>query len=446
MKRKLRELICNILTKEKAYSLPDVCRKFGMSEGEESEAFSSKRVYVKKRLDEKSDDEILKIAVKIASEYDKFELNDLLNKIHEKIEENISLITRQKILDYLSLKGNLSGKLDLLSFLNRIWPLSEMPTNDYRFSDASGDIWQHMVNNDDWSYKELFNRLEVTDLSNKGFIRFLEEITHPLVRDNEEQLEFVNSINEFLKKDQYELRATSEISSYPVFQVIKLVEGVEGSFKNLIFAADGPKPEIVINDALNNDISIVKNIEYCLIYDKPINNGLLWSDLVNWWSSIKNLEALDIETERLLYKRLAKTLSSEAEKFFFKQYFLIMKSMPKVKLPALIPQVYLHYDPYTAKHLKNIQRLPRQRMDFLILFSGYERIVIEIDGKHHYSDQAGKANSKKYSDMVQSDRQLRLLGYELYRFGGYELLKSENREKLVKDFFTSLFNKHKVMQ
>jgi len=141
MKRKLRELICNILTKEKAYSLPDVCRKFGMSEGEESEAFSSKRVYVKKRLDEKSDDEILKIAVKIASEYDKFELNDLLNKIHEKIEENISLITRQKILDYLSLKGNLSGKLDLLSFLNRIWPLSEMPTNDYRFSDASGDIW-----------------------------------------------------------------------------------------------------------------------------------------------------------------------------------------------------------------------------------------------------------------------------------------------------------------
>src|SRR5260370_11301092 len=54
--------------------------------------------------------------------------------------------------------------------------------------------------------------------------------------------------------------------------------------KNLIFAANGPKPEIILLDALNNDIKIVRNEEYCLIYDKPISEqGFLWKDLQDWW-------------------------------------------------------------------------------------------------------------------------------------------------------------------
>lgn len=43
--------------------------------------------------------------------------------------------------------------------------------------------------------------------------------------------------------------------------------GVRGEMKNLIFAADGPKPRIVISDAINNDLQIVENAEYCLVYD-----------------------------------------------------------------------------------------------------------------------------------------------------------------------------------
>jgi hypothetical protein len=40
--------------------------------------------------------------------------------------------------------------------------------------------------------------------------------------------------------------------------------------KNLIFAADGPKPRIVLRDAINNDLEIVENAESCLIYDQPL--------------------------------------------------------------------------------------------------------------------------------------------------------------------------------
>src|SRR5713226_5290493 len=64
----------------------------------------------------------------------------------------------------------------------------------------------------------------------------------------------------------------------------KFIGGVSGEVKNIIFAANGPKPELVLTDAVHNVIDIVANAEYCLVYDKPITStGLLWKDLVNWW-------------------------------------------------------------------------------------------------------------------------------------------------------------------
>jgi very-short-patch-repair endonuclease len=81
-------------------------------------------------------------------------------------------------------------------------------------------------------------------------------------------------------------------------------------------------------------------------------------------------------------------------------------------------------------------------MDFLILFSKFERIVIEVDGKQHYSE-ADVASPKKYSEMVAEDRKLRLAGYELYRFGGYEL-QGQNGEKIIEEFFKMLMEKHRI--
>lgn len=68
---------------------------------------------------------------------------------------------------------------------------------------------------------------------------------------------------------------------------------MNSKIKNLIFAADGSKPEIVLRDSLNNDIEIVKNEEFCLVYDRPIpQTGLRWIDLVKW-ASLKE----EVETE-----------------------------------------------------------------------------------------------------------------------------------------------------
>lgn len=217
--------------------------------------------------------------------------------------------------------------------------------------------------------------------------------------------------------DGFLLEVCDAISGHPLYK-IRSSRGVNERVKNLIFGSTGPKPEIILSDSISNDIQIVKNAEYCLIYDLPIpQTGLLWKDLVSWWKHFTREDLTDIGIERNLFERLKKSLNSPPERLFFYNYFRLFRSVLKDNLPALIPQVYLHYDPYTMKQLQSSKRIPRQRMDFLILFSNYERIIIEIDGRQHYSD--GEISSPaKYAEMASEDRKLRLNGYEVYRFGG----------------------------
>jgi very-short-patch-repair endonuclease len=247
-----------------------------------------------------------------------------------------------------------------------------------------------------------------------------------------------------------ELRSLCEKHGFAVdkdgYRVYLTTLGVGSNVKNLIFAANGPKPEIIFSDSVSNDIEIVKNSDYCLIYDCPIKSrGLLWNDLVDWWRKREQLNAKsDIEVGRELYTRLSKSLTSEPEKLFWKIYFKKFYESFKEKLPALIPQVYLHYDPYTLKQLQGQRRLVRQRMDFLFLLSDRVRIVIEIDGKQHYAEEE-IASPRLYSEMIAEDRRLKLSGYEVYRFGGYELSNENEAEIIVESFLTNLFKRHDLI-
>lgn len=216
--------------------------------------------------------------------------------------------------------------------------------------------------------------------------------------------------------------------------------GVAGPTKNLIFAANGPKPQIVLRDAVNNDIAIVKNAEHCLVYEDPVPpEGLTFTHLVTWWRKQEQLAEMvpDREVGLSLHDRLRDSLDSDAEKVVFDAY------QPRYKdafdTPALIPQVYLHYDPYdqrTHRAAGTEAPLARQRMDFLLLFSDRRRVVIEVDGKHHYAE-GELAMPRLYAEMVAEDRRLRLAGYEVFRFGGAELFHDRSR-RLVEDFFDKL--------
>jgi len=111
-------------------------------------------------------------------------------------------------------------------------------------------------------------------------------------------------------------------------------------------------------------------------------------------------------------------------------------------VPALLPQIYMHYDPYTRRNLGDGSRaLVRQRMDFLLLMRDGARVVLEVDGAQHYSHD-GRPSPRLYASMVSEDRQLRLAGYEMYRFGGAELMSEETGGPLLDDFFDRLLARH----
>lgn len=219
--------------------------------------------------------------------------------------------------------------------------------------------------------------------------------------------------------------------------------GVSTPAKNLIFAANGPKPELVLRDALNNDIEITRNGEYCLVYDQPIlADGLTYSNLIQWWRERQGF-ADDVPPRDVgldLHHRLRASLDNNpVELRVFDAYAARYKDYG-FAIPALIPQVYLHFDPATQLSRRSVGQngspLARQRMDFLILFSNRHRVVLEVDGKQHYAN-GDTASPALYSDMVAEDRRLRLAGYEVYRFGGAELMK-DDADRMVAEFFDQL--------
>jgi hypothetical protein len=66
------------------------------------------------------------------------------------------------------------GKLDLIFFLKRIWPLDSMPSHDSRSKNASGDILQHIVHNYDWDESELLHhRMEINEVPDEQLCAFL---------------------------------------------------------------------------------------------------------------------------------------------------------------------------------------------------------------------------------------------------------------------------------
>ncbi len=67
-----------------------------------------------------------------------------------------------------------------------------------------------------------------------------------------------------------------------------------------------------------------------------------------------------------------------------------------------------------------------------------------VDGKQHYSAEDGRADVKRYAEMVYADRELKLSGYEVFRFGGGELGDQAQADRIATGFFPSLFERFGV--
>ena len=167
--------------------------------------------------------------------------------------------------------------------------------------------------------------------------------------------------------------------------------------------------------------------------------------MVEWWRERHDQGAVDdLQAGRRLYDRLRRSLQSPPEEVVLHAYSERYGRDAGFHLPALVPQVYLHYDPYTKAELGPEGKvLGRQRMDFLMLFADRSRAVIEVDGRQHYAsgEKLEKPDPDRYAEMVREDRALRLRGYEVYRFGAGELA-GESATEAVNAFFDTLLDRH----
>jgi very-short-patch-repair endonuclease len=89
------------------------------------------------------------------------------------------------------------------------------------------------------------------------------------------------------------------------------------------------------------------------------------------------------------------------------------------------------------------EALLRFRMDFVLILPHGQRVVLEVDGSHHYSS-GGRADATKYASNMRGDRDLKLNGYEVFRFGATELQNREPARALLGQFFADLFRRFNV--
>lgn len=132
----------------------------------------------------------------------------------------VSEVSRRNIIDGLRIEHVAwAGHLDEVEFLGRLFELEQMPSNDSRFPDAAGDIWQHRVNNpldwsDDWIFSD--SRFSLLTGSSQAFLRFLCEMVHPIVRpDKNEALNLVEQFNDQLRQDGWQLVEEERIAGRP---------------------------------------------------------------------------------------------------------------------------------------------------------------------------------------------------------------------------------------
>jgi hypothetical protein len=134
----------------------------------------------------------------------------------------ITQITRRDIADAIIVEQiNWSGRLEEQEFLARLFDLSSLPSFDSRFKDASGDIWQHRINNptdwdDDWIFSD--SRFNLMGCDDELFLRFLCETIHPVVRPDVTEAEKLCQLyNSYLQHDGYQIVEKTRMSGKPVF-------------------------------------------------------------------------------------------------------------------------------------------------------------------------------------------------------------------------------------
>lgn len=329
--------------------------------------------------------------------------------------------------------------------LDRLWVLDSesMALEALLGSPSTGlraQIHQHVFRNPgDWPTEEFFEKLGVFEASSVRFNRFLEGMVDPsTLPDAAAQGRVVEAVNVPLARAGARLEQTGERDGFPHYQLVRTGPGANRRPKTLIFATT-VKPDMRFVSVMDNDIEILQGMDHLLHYDRSVGaDGLCWRDLQEWWQE-KTGTTDEEEAKKSLYSRLLASMpddSKSRQRDFYRAYHRIYGTQAP-DLPALLPEIWLHWDHQTVQR-RGVAALLNHRMDFLMLMPNGQRVVLEVDGSHHY------ATHEAYAKTVRGDRELKLRGYEVYRFSFAEFGPRDQLEQLLQELFTSLFERHNV--
>ncbi|WP_225884568.1 hypothetical protein [Streptomyces sp. fd1-xmd] len=359
---------------------------------------------------------------------------------------------RRELARSLDLADLVRHEARFMGMLSRFWVLAdEMSSLVDAFFGSPGpslkrDIEQHVFRNPgDWSTEDLFEHLGAFEAGDARFARFLEAlVSADVLLDEAAQRHLVAAINTHVRSAAIELRETGTEGGYPRFSMVSTRLAQNRKPKNIIFASL-TKPDIRFQSAMDNDIEIVGNRDDSLVYDRPTpEDGLRWRDLQTWWQD-KHEIPTEADAKTSLYRRLRHSLpdNSPGQHNLFACYHQILGT--KVyDHPVLLPEVWLHWD-HQAVRERGPQALLRSRMDFLLLLPHGQRIVLEVDGSQHYTrDRGQRPDTAKYAETMAADRDLKLRGYEVFRFGHDELKDATAARGLLEQFLPALFQRFNV--
>lgn len=325
--------------------------------------------------------------------------------------------------------------------LERYWHLDDDPVYGWSGSSTTSlraRVHRHVFRNPgDWDTEELFEHLGVFDAGAPRFARFLEGLVDPAtLPDADAQGRVVEAVNAPLARAGIRLEQTGERDGYPSYELVRTGPGPAHRPKTLIFATVD-KPDIRFLNVVDNDIEVLQGMDEVLVYDRPVGAcGMRWCDLQQWWQDKTRIRDED-QAKAALYNRLLASMPDDKDspqREFFRIYHRIHGARVRT-LPALLPEVWVHWDHKTVKQ-RGVDALLNHRMDFLLLLPDGRRVMLEVDGRHHYG------TAENYEKTVVGDREMKLRGYEVYRFSSTELTNPPTAAQLLTRFFADLFTHH----
>jgi ABC-type multidrug transport system ATPase subunit len=314
-----------------------------------------------------------------------------------KLTKKIRLDILRVLLSEQDLFGKPQDDINIIKFLDEMFELKSLPSEDDRYSNAYDDAYQHLINNYDWEYEYvLTERFSIIENSNI-FINFLNKIIHPNIRNNEDEItRYYLLINPYLEKENlnFSLDSYNE-NGLSIFEV-KEYDRTNVTPSTII----ENKIPFLINNSPNGFFDYQSSHETPNTFPSFVLVNSDWNDYANrstyylyYYTDISDCKK--IGTVKIIHKEIDKTPNVLNENFT-----LLNESF------CSLGQEYSYYE--------NIK---------LIFGKTYESILWALKDAAFYPNILEEFENKYYfrNSLIRNDQQEQLLREVKYRLYGFNL-------------------------